>query len=715
MYDQVGEDGGTHEGPPSPGAGGSPFGGGGGGQSFHFGGGPFGGGGGGYPGGFSFGGQGGGGFPFGGAGGGFPFGGGGMPHAQRQQPRPAPPDLFADHGVGASGILRLTRHSFTQTVGREARGLRLALLLFYRPGSINDADVATLTKLSAVLRGAALVTVINCDAEKAVCGAYDLPPLPVLRLLHPGGSTDLSAGRRNGAELRDAVAKALQEGSRVRVVSGAGLASRTSLDKVLQRFCGSDAGGGSSGIPTCVLLFSNRTDPPLFFHALSMVGTTVNASSSLGRSSGSRGARGNTPLSPVTYIFVSTPTTTPKEGLDRGGLTGSAAAALLPGARQGAEATPDAVFAAMPALLAVHGGSFSAVRDGPTWKSDAEVIAAAADAWPSQPLVGRYIFASGGVDSSQSTLSFEGVLRRLRQHAAAVSSGIAVARSEGRAKSTPRVLRDEHEDAQFAGGGGGESRDADRQPQRGRTSYIGPRRLTLCALLSCVGLNRDALTGDTRWPAISNALRDFGVDLAGAHSATACEAEAVTASLPTSGTPACMIFSLGSESNSQEAIKAAAAHLVSHDVVSGGSVPRIDILVHGHRGATTEGGLMAALGNMFGVSRGLEATVLDIVLNLAAAKVARKSTREGESSECGSNVAPPCLLLLRRSRHGGTKGAVVPSLDAANAPALERDVEAAFEGLLSGDLALSSAAFASEELSALLSRLLQAKRTEQDL
>ena len=124
---------------------------------------------------------------------------------------------------------------------------------------------------------------------------------------------------------------------------------------------------------------------------------------------------------------------------------------------------------------------------------------------------------------------------------------------------------------------------------------------------------------------------------------------------------------------------------------------------------------MATLGNFFGVPSGFEANVLDVALNVIAAKVARRSASDGKSSECGSSVAPSCLLLLRRSRHGGTKGAVVSSLDAANAPALERDVESAFQGLLSGELSLSSAVFTSEEFSALLSRLRQAKRTEQDL
>lgn len=729
MYDQVGEDDGTHGGPRDSGAGGSPFGGGpggGGGQSFRFGGGggPFGGGGGGgFPGGFSFGGHGGG-FPFGGSGGGFPFGGGGMPH---QQPsRPPAVDLFADPSVGAAGIIRLTRKTFTQTVGREARGQRVALLLFYRPGGISEGDVAVLTKLAPALRGAALITAINCDAEKAVCGAYDLPTLPVLRLLHPGGSTDLPAGRRSAIQLRDAVAEVLEKGSRVRVISGTGSASRASLDKVLQRFCGSDASGSGIGTPACVLLLSNRTEPPLFFHALSMAAASINVSAS--RSSGARSSRGSSPLSPVTYIFVSTPTMTTSKGVDRDGLASSAVAALLPGARGGADATPEAIHAALPALLVVHGGSLSAIRDASVWRSDADVIAAAADSGPTQPLVGRFVFASGDADKTQSTLSYEGLLKRLGKHAFAVSSGVAVARSEGRAtRGAPppptAPSRDTNEDARAAGVGGDAVRATHEAKTTPTSSYSGPRPLTTCALLSCLSIDRNAIAGGLNWPAVSSSLRDAGLDIDGPHSAESCTAEAVRAGIPEGGTPACAIFSVGNSSSAdlsgrpRGAIEAAAAHLVAMDR-SGSAVPRIDVLVHKH-GEWTEEGFFAALGNIFGVnglrpSRSIvESSVVDSILAYVAAKVALGNGVGGSEGDCGSGSSMSCLLLLRRSRQGGTKGAVLQLLDDNNGAALERDVDTAIEGLLSGDLRLSSAVFASDDVNALVSSL-RAKQAGRD-
>ena len=440
MYDQVGEDdgrgaqsfGGTHGGAQGFGgpSGGSAAGGGGS-YSFSFGGGdgnPFGGGGNPFGGGGSP--FGGGGNPFGGFGGfgGFGFGGSG---GGRDQQRSPPPDPFADTHV-AGGILRLTRHTFKQTVGREARGQRVALLQFYQPAGFSNDAVATLSRLSTALRGAALVTALNCGIEAVVCDAYSLPSLPVLRLLYPGGSKDLPGGR-SGSEIRDAVATALETVSRVRIVSGLGPASRAGLDSVLQRFCGGPAtrDNENGDIPTCVLMLTNRTDPPLFLHALSATTTSVSSR----RGVGERRARTAVSLSPITYVFVSSPGSLMR---DRDGLVDGVSSVLLGSTKRGGVTTPEAVLAALPAVLVVHGDSLASILEGPTWTADREVVASAADTDSHSPLTGKRMLASGSASVESDAFSYDGLLKLLRQHATAVNSGVALARSEGKASTAHR-------------------------------------------------------------------------------------------------------------------------------------------------------------------------------------------------------------------------------------------------------------------------------------
>ena len=292
------------------------------------------------------------------------------------------------------------------------------LLQFYHPGAFSDAAVSALTKVATALRGAALFTSINCVAEAAVCEAYGIPQNPILRLLHPGASHDLPAGV-SGSQIFDAVASVLRQNSRVRIISGAGSISQTGLDQTLHRFCGTESGVPISGsIATCVIMVSNRTEPPLFLHALSNTALSVNVTSA--KSKIHRSPRAIVRLAPITYIFVSTPTHGKKETvLDN--LSESAAAELLPELKGG----EIKALAALPSLLIVHGDSVPAIRSGALWSTDRDVVTSLADIDSRRPIVGRRVLVRGAEDAvTHESMTYDGLLKLLHQHAASLNAGI---------------------------------------------------------------------------------------------------------------------------------------------------------------------------------------------------------------------------------------------------------------------------------------------------
>jgi curved DNA-binding protein CbpA len=725
MYDQVGEDDGRRGGP-APGfhAGAGP----GRSQQFHFGGG--GGGAGGFPGfgggGFhGFGGGGFGGFPFGG------HGGGGSPPPPRRQTPVEHADPFAS---AEPPVLKLTRSNFAATVGREARGNRTVLLEFYRPDGRGDAGAATVSKLAGALRGAALVAVVNCAVEKAVCGAYSLPSeLPVFRVLTPAGVTDVTSGPTvNGNQLKDALSKSLIDSSRVRSLSGSGAASRVALDKVFQRFCGtgplSRTPSRVVSIPTCVLLLSNRTEPPLFFHALSSSAAIVNATLS---GVSWRKTQKHAANLAVTYVFVSTPTHVPRDILSTSDLHASSmedsvVADLIPALRRRRGASD--VSAQLPALFVVHGDSFSAVRDGPLWKSFSEVVSSSSEMSQQQHLVGRQQLQADS--ATHDLMSYDGVVLQLRKHAGAISAGIAVALMEASGGQRPKSNEEAetHTPAQIPSQA--PPLEAESPPPPAPTAarksaaaagplkpYTGPRPASLCSLLACLDWDVRELASQPIWAEATAALQSFGFDVgdAGVLSRTVCDATAAAAGVPTPP-PSCAIFSVGASEALHKAASEISSRFNKRQGGGGASLVAIDVLVHKIHSGSAVSGLLSSLGSLFGFtsfhpgafSRALvEATLLDRVLPLTAAKVSSGRIDAAAVVEqdpqapllCGPRQ--PCVILLKRHKLQGVRGAVVPLGGYTTGDEAVRAVAPLVQDLLSGDLSLTSAALSVEDIVAL--------------
>lgn len=178
-------------------------------------------------------------------------------------------------------ILELTTKTFKRTVGREARGVHVWVLEFYRPSCGHCQQFAPeLAKFAAGMAGAVSVGVVNCDAQQALCAAYKVEGVPTIQLLTAKGALPYK-GARTAAGLRTAASEHIV--SKVALMGVAALlkpgdASRSTL----QRRCAWPSGtqlkelqdGGklvsaremSAG---CVLVFSNKPEPSLLTSALS--------------------------------------------------------------------------------------------------------------------------------------------------------------------------------------------------------------------------------------------------------------------------------------------------------------------------------------------------------------------------------------------------------------------------------------------------------------
>jgi len=317
------------------------------------------------------------------------MGGGGMGGGGRGG-GPPPPDLY--DGEEAKDVVKLGGANFKATVGRAARGNTVIILEFYSPGCGHCRNLApTLATLATSLRGIVTVGVVNCETQRRVCESYDVNSYPTIKILHAGGAGDYHGPHLGGA-LRAAAVRYVV--SRVASLAGSGASAAARADSFLRR-CGWPAAGTAAVATTgpasrstggCVLLFTDKSESPPLFSALSSA-----------REWDARG-EGSATTAPAFHFATVT-----LAGSDDVGA--SALAAAL-----GVTSTP--------ALVVVHGDSLSAIRDGGVLRPvDAFSRAAAARVIPGD----AYSLPAGYVPYTGGALAWRELKAFLTAHQRAIT------------------------------------------------------------------------------------------------------------------------------------------------------------------------------------------------------------------------------------------------------------------------------------------------------